>query len=135
MSFRWDDFLDLAQLLVHEPRRHGPYSAVLRTAISRAYYACHHRARSFMAEEPDAYRRALTPSRSAHQDVIDYLKGSPEPTRQGVGEDLERLFLRRKDADYETVYPGGQPRLEDNASEAVETARAIIERLQRLRPA
>ena len=94
--FDWIEFLNLARELSEETALHSAQEAKLRSAISRAYYAAFHKAKT-----------TILPTRGAgfgsHQEIIDILQESDDPARRQLGVDLARLKGNRKKADYDDV--------------------------------
>lgn len=95
-AFDWMEFLNLAGELSEDTTFHCARDARLRSAISRAYYAAFHKAKT-----------TVLPAREAgfgsHQQIIDSLQESDDPARRQLGVDLARLKGNRKKADYDDV--------------------------------
>lgn len=124
MSFDWEGYLDLARRLAATPAaaalpaaeatpspeatpsavekdtaEHAPTEAALRTAVSRAYYAAFHFARSYLEGEG----RLLNSKVESHGSVWDaFFQPGKERTIQAKGQTLHKA---RKMADYESGQP------------------------------
>ncbi len=109
MSFRWEDFIDVAQHLSKKGT-----DAYLRSAVSRAYYAacCTLRDRLGIGFS----------GRSIHQEIIDTLEISSSPDYRYCAKLLRDLRFIRNKCDYETSYSiNGY-----NVKLAIERAKKII---------
>jgi uncharacterized protein (UPF0332 family) len=111
-AFDGSQFLDDANELVHSVGD----EASERSAISRAYYASFHWARNY------SRRKGLTVSQSssAHRDVRTLLGLAS----RGIGQDLRRLHMMRKQADYDIPFPAGNVTNQTNT--ALTLARQIM---------
>ncbi|HDG98751.1 MAG TPA: hypothetical protein ENG73_11400 [Desulfobacterales bacterium] len=108
MSFDWSSFLDLAhKLSSKESLPKVDEEAKLRTSISRAYYAAHHKARRYL--EKEGYR--VPKDGTAHGFVIDSLKRHPDGKYRILGIHLDRLLKDRIRADYRSQFVDLQQRL------------------------
>lgn len=92
MPFDWGDFLDLARRLADNENS----EADLRSAISRAYYAAFHKARTQLIIEGEV----LPKDGTAHDFVWRRYRNAPGQIRNSIGINLERLKKKRTDADY-----------------------------------
>lgn len=102
MSFNWSEYLSLANELAPRPIDRTTAEAKLRSAISRAYYANHCKARNFLRDcEGHKPRRE-----DAHRFVIEKFSNSIDRTRRDIGKDLNRLKVDRIKADYEDEFSG-----------------------------
>jgi uncharacterized protein (UPF0332 family) len=129
MSFGWGDYFQLAQALFDDSSRFGNQleEAVLRTAISRAYYSAYHHAVD-IAVERDNFRAEIT--EQAHQRLILHFMYSTDEDYKQIGNDLDRLRKERNRADYDE--PIKRP--SSMATHALLVARFIIEKLDSLPP-
>lgn len=93
MPFDWVEYLTLAQRLATE---NGEASQ--RSAISRAYYAIYHAARSSL-EETENFQ--FSHNNPAHKQVWDAYRRKGR-THTAVGLNGDRLRLNRTQADYES---------------------------------
>jgi hypothetical protein len=112
MSFRWRDYIELAQEL--NGKRTKPYhrDAKLRSAISRAYYGAFVEARNFI-EDVDGVN--VPKGGAAHGFVADYFEyGTANPTRVRIGINLGNLRTLRNLADYENVIYTLPKRVQDS---------------------
>lgn len=117
-AFEGRDFLVTAGLLATQPEDEGAQ----RSAISRAYYACFHRARDYSRARSANIRR----DGSAHVAVRRFL-GTSDPR---IEWDLLRLHTLRTHADYDIPFPGGQPA--STAGVALTLASEILARIDAL---
>ena len=114
MPFDPQDFLSLAQNLTSAPTAS---EAELRTAISRAYYAVHLRARETLIA---AGQMQSTKNRADHEIVISKLR-----SRGGsLGDQVDWLRVRRIRADYRLGSP-----VAANAQNIIAVAQAVWPRI------
>lgn len=111
-QFEGRDFLATASFLATRTDDEGSQ----RSAISRAYYACFHRARDFSREHSAVIRH----DGSAHSAVQRFLRTSSPK----LAWDLRRLHTLRKSADYDFPFPNGDPA--EEAQSAIGRASRII---------
>jgi len=116
----WRDFLVLAARLAG-----GAAEADWRTAVSRAYYAAFHVARTLLSD----LRFTVPRADRAHQYLVFRLGNSGEPAVEQAGRDLETLRRVRNRADYDEAPAFTQPQ----ASAAVHVADGIIQALDAAR--
>jgi uncharacterized protein (UPF0332 family) len=116
----WRDFLLLATRLAS-----GTTEADWRTAVSRAYYAAFHVARSLFANLNFTVPRADR----AHQYLVFRLSNSGEPSVEQAGRDLETLRRLRNRADYDEAPGLTAPQ----AVAAVQLAEGIVQALDAAR--
>ena len=128
MSFKWADFLVLAEALFADPNNPGPEEAAYRSAASRAYYAAHKSAIDLGTRET----YVLKNSGADHMGIIKYFRQHSVNTRirQKIATDLNRLRQNRSKADYKPVCPGNDPRRLAQASVAI--GRNVLNRLDSL---
>lgn len=69
-----------------------------RAAISRAYYAAFHQART--VAEAAGYRFVRGAGRGMHAHLIDHFEVAPDARLRGMGRLLRNLKRLREDADY-----------------------------------
>jgi uncharacterized protein (UPF0332 family) len=110
----WPDFLLLAARLAT-----GTTEAEWRTAVSRAYYAAFHVARTLFADLNFSVPRADR----AHQYLVFRLSNCGESVVEQSGRDLDTLRRLRNRADYDDTPPLTQPQ----AGGAVQLAEGIIQ--------
>ena len=92
MPFDWNVYLSLACRLANDNDYLKNYEqAVLRTAISRAYYSVFCQAKE---------KKNITVKDKVHKYVIDAYKNSTNKNEQLIGKELEALRRNRVDADY-----------------------------------
>lgn len=92
MAFDWNGYLQIARHCVAQPEDEG----LLRTAISRAYYAAYHAAKSYVEQVARVDVEGQTDS---HKVIWDALKTGPgsKPQLWKLGNELKRARLQ---ADY-----------------------------------
>ncbi len=103
MSFNWSEYLILAHELTSTSTTSPIQEAVLRSAISRAYYAAFCKARNHLIYKdidpiPDRV--------NVHAHVVNKFESSSDRTRQKVGQLLHHLRSTRNIADYEDTFHG-----------------------------
>lgn len=116
--FDWSAYLELARELGQEPREQCG-----RTAISRAYYAAFHHAKSFVERSTNV--RMASDGR-AHQDVPDELRRM-RPAYPNAANKLQELKRLRTWADYQS---GSKLNLPQEVEKALAYAERIIDSLQ-----
>jgi uncharacterized protein (UPF0332 family) len=102
MSFDWINYLTLARELADSSKRHSNKEALLRCAISRAYYAVFCKSRNYLRDI--AHDQNLQSAKNTHAYVIETFVKSRNQTKKGIGDNLRRLRDCRNDADYEDIY-------------------------------
>ncbi len=100
MSFDWSMYFHLAQELERQATSSLYQDAMLRSAISRAYYAAFIKARNHLRDRENL---SLPLDGSAHRHVAGVFKRSPTKERRKIGVILERMRLDRRKADYNDV--------------------------------
>ena len=110
----WRDFLLLATRLAA-----AGTEADWRSAVSRAYYAAFHVARTLLA----GWNFVVPRADRAHQYLVFRLSNSGEPAVEQSGRDLETLRRLRNRADYDEKPALTQPQ----ANAAVQLAANIIQ--------
>jgi len=127
MSFKWEEFLNIAQALIYNrDLQQLSAEAKYRCAISRAYFGAFCTARNFLRdfqEDPDISQRP-----EIHRYVRTKFEISPNPRERSIGENLKRLHHRRKLADYEDNLRDP----EHKAQESLRLARQVIKTLRKL---
>jgi uncharacterized protein (UPF0332 family) len=118
--FDWEEFLEFAEEQVK--RRGNP--AAERSAISRAYYAVFHRAKSYYLAKGET----LTYNAADHASVKDWFEHSGNRDVSKIGLWIGRLRQSRRDADYEDRFPN----LSSEAESAIIAARRAIDAISRL---
>ena len=124
MSFDWSDYLTLANELAPRPIDRTTAEAKLRSAISRAYYANHCKARNYLRDHEDL----ATPREYVHRFVIEQFSSSPDRNRRDIGKDLNRLKIDRIKADYDDEFSG----LAAKTETVLILAGQVSEKLERL---
>lgn len=103
MSFDWSQYLNVAKELTGDKTTPANQKAKLRAAISRAYYAAFIKARNHLRDQEG---HLIPTTGVAHRYVSDQFDLSPDPVRQVVVEDLVKLRIYRRQADYVDTFPG-----------------------------
>lgn len=129
MSFDWSEYLHLARSLVGQSASLPSQEAALRAAISRAYYAAFCTARNHLRDRENVLHIPL--DGRAHFDVPEEFLKSASAARRRVGEDLHRLRLARRDADYYDVFPVTTD-IARKALEVIARAERVVMALPRL---
>ena len=103
--------------------------AKLRSSVSRAYYAAFCKARNHLRDiDGDQILSVGPPKVNVHTYVRNQLKNSPDKSRKKVGNDLNRLRLRRNKADYNDIVSG----LSQLTIASLKTTHAVIYTLKTL---
>ncbi len=97
MSFDWTHYLFLAENL-HKGFDNPPTEAMLRSCVSRAYYAAFCHARNYLINERD---EIIPTDGSAHNLVKRKFSEAESQTDSKIAENLNRLRLDRNRADYD----------------------------------
>ena len=119
--FEWKAFLDLARSLSTDPDN----ESALRTAVSRAYYASFHRAKSHLARiDPHLH----LPDHGASHDLVPKHLKEHGRTRieKAAARRLEELKRLRRWADYDRAQ---RARLNSQLQQAIKDAEFILEHL------
>ncbi|MBM3253946.1 MAG: HEPN domain-containing protein [Candidatus Omnitrophica bacterium] len=96
MGFDWKLYIQLADELITYQRTASFQEAYLRTAISRSYYGVFCIARNFLTT-----KGISIPPINTHKFVREQYLSSQDKVERKIGDSLNRLWRRRKDADYE----------------------------------
>ena len=119
--FDWVEYLELAERLV--AWRGDP--AAERSAISRAYYAAFHTARTYFLMRGGR----LAYQGGDHGLIANWFKDSGDGELRRIGFDIERLRRVRRVADYDERFA----HLSSEAQAAVTLARRTVDAISRLR--
>ncbi len=119
--FEWKAFLDLAHALSTDLDN----ESALRTAVSRAYYAAFHRAKSYLARtDPHLH---LPDHGASHELVPEHLKEHGRTRiEKGAARRLEELKRLRRWADYDRAQ---RARMKSQLQKAIKDAEFILEHL------
>jgi uncharacterized protein (UPF0332 family) len=102
--FDWQDYYLLARELLSLAESSSLKEAMVRSAVSRAYYAAYHRACDYLrevGEYPSDQDRQTNENRS-HQVIIKvFINGTARPGWKKIGKKLGVLKSFRRRADYE----------------------------------
>jgi hypothetical protein len=83
MSFDWSQYLTLAQELVALSKNHANKEALLRCAISKAYYAAFCKSQNYLLDiDKD---KNLDKFPNVHQFVIERFQSSNDTTKKKIG--------------------------------------------------
>lgn len=96
MSFDWRLYLQLADELITYQRTANLQEAYYRSAISRSYYGVFCIARNFLVS-----KGVIIPRKRTHTFVREKYQYSQNRVEKKIGDNLGRLWRRRKEADYE----------------------------------
>jgi uncharacterized protein (UPF0332 family) len=119
--FDWNEYLVLAERLA----RDQPNEAMLRSAISRAYYAVYHRASQYIRSKS----LVLPSQRLDHKIVWRTIKSGSDLRRQDVGNRGDALKQKRVKADYYGVFQGDLPR---STQDALLEAQELLDLIDKL---
>ena len=123
MSFDWRLYIQLAYELITHQRTADLQEAYLRSAISRSYYGVYCISRNFLIS-----KGINIPQVDTHKFVRNEYKGACDKEEKKIGYDLDRLWLDRKDADYED-----RANIDQNRTKtAHQMATRILQRLHNL---
>lgn len=103
MSFDWSEYLNLANELANQATVPAYQEAKLRAAISRSYYAAFINARNYLRDKQGI---SIPKIGDAHGYVSQQFELSVDPVRRTLGENLVRLRIYRRQADYVDKFPG-----------------------------
>lgn len=96
MCFDWNLYVQLADELINHHKTASLQEAYLRTSISRSYYGVFCIARNFLISKGIYMQKTDT-----HKFVSDQYVDSNNRIEKKIGQDLNRLRRRRRNADYE----------------------------------
>ncbi len=126
MSFDGTDYFTLAEELTRQAKNSPVEEAMLRSAISRAYYAVFLKARHHLrVKEKDTL---IPGGPAAHEYIKDKFKNSSSAVRQEIGEALKTLRIQRNRADYGDNFPA----LFNSTQLVLFSARDALDALDRL---
>ena len=104
MTFDWSEYLKLAQELAGQAVGPAEEEAKLRSSVSRAYYAAFCKARNYLRDIKGDF--SIPSTGAAHGYVISVFKSSSDRLGRKVGDDLDRLRIRRTKVDYDDSVTG-----------------------------
>lgn len=102
MSFDWSEYLNLAKELA-QATVPSNQEAKLRAAISRSYYAAFINARNYLRDKEGIL---IPKTGDAHGYVSQQFELSVDPVRRTLKQNLVRLRIYRRQADYVDTFPG-----------------------------
>ncbi len=102
MSFTWYDVYGLGRWLEQQSSRSPYKEAMLRSTISRIYYAIFILARNFLRDKDKD--TSIPTGGNVHTYVINKLVNSPDRRRRKSGTILYNLRRQRNRADYDDVF-------------------------------
>ena len=94
VKFDWLDYLSLAKQLIDDSEKSDLKDAMLRSAVSRAYFTVFCLARNYLRDEEEK----LIPSKDSHKWLIKQFQGNR--TKAKISTQLVRLRDDRNKADY-----------------------------------
>lgn len=124
MSFNWSEYLQLARQLAGKAAISADREARLRSAISRAYYAAFIEARNYLRDG----KGYSIPGKNTHRYIIQTFKNDANLDYQKIGQNLERLRVRRNQADYDDTFSN----LPNITTRSLKLAAKTIAKLQSL---
>lgn len=128
MSFDWSEYFSLAQELVGQSvNLPAGQEARSRAAISRAYYAAFCECRNYLWDSGDSEEERPRGSK-VHQFVKNEFVSSSNVMRQSVGRNLDRLRIKRNQADYDDEISN----LPKNTDLSLNLAKQVISNLSKL---
>lgn len=127
MTFDWCEYYTLAKDLHAQAANANNDEALLRSSLSRAYYAAFH-----VAQRDLQARGQYAPTKddNVHVYVYNAFRSDPDRGRRKIGQDLNRLRGDRNEADYDDVVSGLAPA----ASSALQIVRRILASLGHPQP-
>ena len=129
MTFDWSEYLNLAQELAGDAASSPNEEAKLRSSVSRAYYAAFCKARNHLRDIDGNRILSVDPPKvNVHTYVRNQFKNRSDKSRKKIGNDLNRLRLRRNKADYEDAVPG----LSQLTTASLKATHAVISALNTL---
>lgn len=96
MNFNWESYIQLAEELIKYQKNPSTIEACYRTAISRSYYGVFCIARNILLK-----RGIKIPRVNTHKFIRNEYQNSPKSEEKKIAKNLRRLWMERKDADYE----------------------------------
>ena len=129
MTFDWSEYLKLAQELAGDAANSPNEEAKLRSSVSRAYYAAFCKARNHLRDIDGNRILSVDPPKvNVYTYVRNQFKNSSDKSRKKIGNDLNRLRLRRNKVDYDDGVSG----LSQLATVSLKTTHDIISALNTL---
>jgi uncharacterized protein (UPF0332 family) len=136
--FKWQEYHTLASDLLLQADNSEQREAVLRSAVSRAYYAAFHAAKDYL-QQSGKYPSTLgnnAPGESSHKRVVEaFSKNVSNPTWGKIGRLLGRLKNDRHWADYnpwDHVGAGAEFKDPEAIAEKIKNAEEIIKLINSL---
>lgn len=103
-GFDWSEYLKLARELAGQTGISPSREAMLRSSVSRAYYAAFCKARNYLR---DVERDSSIPrGGEVHRYVINKFKNSRDTKHRQIGMHLDRLRIDRNRVDYDDSVSG-----------------------------
>ena len=103
MTFDWSEYLKLAQELGGQAVSPASQEARLRSSVNRAYYAAFCQARNYLR---NVEGHSIPMSSEVHISVRNEFKSSSDRVRRKIGNNLDRLRIEQRKADYEDLVVG-----------------------------
>ncbi len=132
MSFDWEQYLDLARYVSGQSKNQPSQEAMLRCAISRAYYAAFNQTCVHMRTREG--NQVIPLHGGSHKIVIDQLQNSQDFERRRVGLTLNQLKQSRVQADYYDLFNGTSDihQMGKKVRQVIAQAQDVLDRLPTL---
>jgi uncharacterized protein (UPF0332 family) len=134
-KFDWQEYYLLAGELLSQADSSSYKEAILRSAVSRAYYAAFHRACEYLEEvnEYPTRRQFEGNERETHRFLISIFENSRDrPEKREIGEKLHYLKNFRQKADYIKSVEKHVFRKRGKVEELVDKAKKVIDLIDSL---
>ena len=133
--FDWQEYYLLARVLLSQAESSHCKEAMLRSAVSRAYYAAFHRACDYLREmnEYPTQQEFKDSRRETHKFLIDmFTDNSNHPKRREIGEILQSLKGLHHQADYQKSVAKHIFRKKDRIELIIDEAKEVIDLINSL---
>lgn len=127
MAYNWKDFLTLAENLFSSDENPGPHEAVMRSSVSRAYYA------AFCTALEIGKQKGFSSTRKGdHSNIRQYFRNLKPTSKEAldISTQLDRLHKMRCKADYDDDL--GQPP-KTMANNAINLAKKVFSDIDKLK--
>jgi uncharacterized protein (UPF0332 family) len=124
MSFDWEDFLKVADILHEGASGAKLEEAMYRIAISRAYYAVFGIACGLKRKNG-----VEIPLKDPHKFIVDEFRDSENPQERFIGDKLNLLRRHRRQADYDNSVIN----IDTRSAESLRDARKALDALAKLK--
>jgi len=133
--FDWQEYYLLARELLSQADSSPHKEAMLRSAVSRAYYAAFHRACDYLREvnEYPTRQQFEGSRRETHRFLISIFTNNPDyPERDKIGQMLDSLKDLRHKADYAKSVEKHVFRKKSRVKEIIDEAKRVIDLIDSL---